>query len=100
MLEIYCPYCEEHREEEEFHPVGEAHIQRPEDPESLSDAEWAHYLFYRKNPRGLHHEMWVHATGCRKSFNMTRHTVTYQILETYKMGDKPTVTEEAKDDAK
>lgn len=90
MLQIYCPYCQELREEEEFHPVGEAHIERPTDPESLTDEQWAHYLFYRKNPRGLHHEMWVHSSGCRKFFNMTRHTVTYDILETYKMGEAPT----------
>jgi len=94
MLQIYCPYCQESREEEEFHPVGEAHIARPTDPEALTDTEWASYLFYRKNPRGLHHEMWVHGAGCRKFFNMTRHTVTYEILETYKMGDKPKVCDE------
>ncbi|MCY1444408.1 sarcosine oxidase, delta subunit family [compost metagenome] len=49
-------------------------------------------MFFRDNPRGLHHELWVHATGCRKYFNVTRHTVTYEILETYKIGEKPSVT--------
>ena len=94
MLHIRCPYCEEEREEEEFTPIGEAHIERPLDPEALNDSQWAHYLFFRKNPRGLHHEMWVHSHGCRKFFNMTRHTVTYQILETYKMGQQPGVSAE------
>ena len=65
MLQIHCPYCNETREEEEFTYSGEAHITRPLDPDSLSDAEWGDYLFFRKNPRGLHHEMWNHAAGCR-----------------------------------
>lgn len=94
MMHIRCPYCEEYREEEEFSPVGEAHIVRPLEPENLSDEEWAKYLFYRKNPKGIHHEMWVHSTGCRKFFNVTRNTVTYEILETYKMGEKPSVVAE------
>lgn len=93
MLHIYCPYCEETREEEEFRPKGEAHIARPADPESTSDEEWGNYLFFRKNPRGLHHEQWLHAAGCRKFFNATRDTVTYEILETYKAGEQPSVTD-------
>ncbi|MCP4790995.1 MAG: sarcosine oxidase subunit delta family protein [Gammaproteobacteria bacterium] len=92
MLHIYCPYCEEMREEEEFSYSGEAHIARPLDPESLTDAEWGDYVFFRTNPRGLHHEMWNHAVGCRRYFNVTRNTHTYEIYETYKMGEQPTVT--------
>ena len=92
MLLIHCPYCEEMREEEEFSPAGQAHIERPLNPEEISDEQWAHYLFFRKNPRGLHHEMWLHAAGCRKFFNATRNTVTYEIMETYKMGQQPSVT--------
>lgn len=92
MLLIHCPYCEEMREEEEFSPIGQAHITRPQNPEALSDEQWARYLFFRKNPRGLHHELWLHAHGCRKYFNMTKNTVTYQIMETYKMGLQPSVT--------
>ncbi len=63
MFYIYCPYCGEHREEEEFHPKGQAHIERPKQPEECSDEEWGDYLFFRDNPRGVHHEMWVHAVG-------------------------------------
>ncbi|WP_432415497.1 sarcosine oxidase subunit delta [Chromohalobacter israelensis] len=96
MFHIYCPYCEEHREEEEFHPKGQAHIARPDDPDACSDEEWGDYLFFRDNPRGIHHELWVHAVGCRKFFNITRHTVSYEILETYKMGAQPQVTAAAR----
>jgi sarcosine oxidase subunit delta len=36
--------------------------------------------------------MWYHAAGCRRYFNATRDTNSYQIHETYKMGELPTVT--------
>lgn len=92
MLSIFCPHCGEHREEEEFHAKGQAHIKRPADPDRCTDQEWGDYLYFRKNPRGLHHELWVHALGCRKFFNVTRDTVTYDIKETYKIGEQPSVT--------
>lgn len=91
MFLIHCPYCEEDRAEEEFHAAGEAHIVRPSDPEALNDEEWGDYLFFRKNPRGNHHELWQHTTGCRKFFYMTRDTATYEIKEIYKVGEKPKV---------
>ena len=56
----------------------------------------AYDLFFRKNPRGLHHEQWFHAVGCRKFFNVTRDTVSYEILETYKPGQQPVVTAESR----
>ena len=96
MLHIYCPHCDEYREEEEFRPKGEAHIARPAEPESASDEDWGNYLIFRKNPRGLHHEQWFHAVGCRKFFNVTRDTVSYEILETYKVGQQPAVTAESR----
>ena len=92
MLQIYCPYCCEEREEEEFSYSGEAQVVRPLEPDSLSDKEWGDYLFFRKNPRGLHHEMWYHAMGCGRYFYATRDTVSYEILETYAVGEKPQVT--------
>ncbi|MEQ6888860.1 sarcosine oxidase subunit delta [Halomonas sp. CS7] len=94
MFYIHCPYCDEYRDEEEFHPKGQAHIARPEDPESCTDEQWGDYLFFRDNPRGIHHELWVHAIGCRKFFNITRNTVSYEILETYRMGEQPRVSAE------
>ncbi len=100
MLHIYCPHCEEYREEEEFRAKGEAHIARPVKPEETSDEEWGQYLFFRKNPRGIHHEQWIHAAGCRKFFNVTRDTVSYEILETYKPGQQPSVTAESQASAK
>ena len=40
MLHIFCPHCGELRSEEEFHASGQAHIPRPLDPGSCTDAEW------------------------------------------------------------
>ncbi len=89
MLKIHCPHCQETREEEEFHYSGQAHIARPADPDSCSDEDWGNYLYFRKNPRGRHMEMWVHAAGCRKFFNVVRDTVTYEVEQTYLIGHVP-----------
>ena len=88
MLLISCPWCGP-RDEVEFHCGGEAHIVRPKDPDALSDAEWADYLFMRSNPKGVHRERWVHTQGCRRWFNVLRHTVTHQILAIYRIGEPP-----------
>lgn len=88
MLLIECPFCGE-RDESEFSYAGEAHINRPLETEKLSDAEWADYLFMRKNPKGAHREQWLHAAGCRRYFNAERDTVSYQIKMTYKVGETP-----------
>lgn len=82
MLLIQCPWCGP-RDEIEFSYGGEAHRARPADPAALSDAEWAEFLFMRRNPKGLHRERWVHSAGCRRWFNVERHTVTHEILRVY-----------------
>jgi sarcosine oxidase subunit delta len=78
MLLISCPYCGE-RAETEFSYGGEAGISRPLDPDALTDTEWADYLFMRTNPRGDYKELWNHAQGCRRWFEVERNTVTYAI---------------------
>jgi sarcosine oxidase subunit delta len=85
MLLIACPWCGE-REELEFHYGGQAHVPYPADPEGLSDGEWAEYLFVRDNPKGPFAERWSHAAGCRRWFNVVRHTVTHEILAVYPAG--------------
>jgi sarcosine oxidase subunit delta len=85
MLTINCPWCGP-RDETEFGFGGEAHRTRPADPSTLSDAEWAEFLFMRTNPKGLHRERWVHSHGCRRWFNVERHTVTNEITRVYPMG--------------
>ncbi|MDP6390027.1 MAG: sarcosine oxidase subunit delta [Alphaproteobacteria bacterium] len=93
MLLIPCPYCGA-RDEHEFRFGGEAHIARPENPDKLSDEEWADYLFHKTNPKGVHFERWVHEAGCGRWFNLARHTVSHEIYASYKVGArKPEVPE-------
>ena len=87
MLLIKCPYCGE-RDESEFSFGGEGGISRPADPAALTDEQWADYLFNRTNPRGRHDELWNHAQGCRRWFNVVRDTVTYKIFATRPIGGK------------
>jgi heterotetrameric sarcosine oxidase delta subunit len=78
MLLITCPWCGP-RDETEFHYGGEAHVAYPADPHALSDAEWAQYVFVRRNPRGPFAERWYHSLGCRRWFNAVRDTVTHEV---------------------
>jgi len=82
MLMITCPWCGP-RDQSEYLYGGEADILRPADPNgSLSDTEWADYLFMRANPRGRHRELWMHGAGCRRWLTAERDTVTYAIAST------------------
>ena len=86
MLQIPCPHCGP-RDEVEFSCGGEAHIARPKESDALSDAEWADYLFMRRNTKGVYLERWVHQHGCRRWFNVERDTVSHEILRVYPMGE-------------
>ncbi|MBC3841307.1 sarcosine oxidase subunit delta [Streptacidiphilus sp. 4-A2] len=91
MLLIACPWCGE-REELEFHYGGQAHVAHPAEPEGLSDSQWGEYLFVRDNPKGPFAERWSHSAGCRRWFNVVRHTVTHEILAVYPAGQpKPVI---------
>ncbi len=87
MLLIVCPYCGA-RPELEFSYGGEAHLARPKDPASVSDAEWADYLYARSNPKGVHAERWRHTHGCARFFNALRDTLSDRFLATYRIGEK------------
>lgn len=89
MLLIRCPYTGEERPEIEFAYAGQAHVRRPADPSRTSDAEWADFLFFRDNHRGLHFERWYHVHGTGRYFNAVRDTVTDKIIATYKAGELP-----------
>ncbi len=82
MLQITCPWCGP-RDAVEFHCHGEAHISRPEKPHEIDDAAWGDYIFFRKNPKGVHYERWTHDAGCRRWFNAIRNTVTDAFIATY-----------------
>lgn len=86
MLQIKCPWCGD-RAESEFRCGGEGHIARPVDPQVSSDEEWADYLYFRENPKGIHFERWLHRFGCQRWFNVARNTVSHEILAIYGMTD-------------
>ena len=76
------------RPELEFRYAGQAHVVRAADPETISDEDWAKYLYFRVNPKGLHAERWRHTNGCGRIFNSVRDTVTDKIQSTYKAGER------------
>lgn len=84
MLRIRCPWCGT-RDEDEFTHGGAWEKRRPENPSTLSDEEWAKYLFEEKNARGLTFEKWRHTFGCRQWFICKRHTVTHEITQTLRI---------------
>ncbi|MCF6326713.1 MAG: sarcosine oxidase subunit delta [Devosiaceae bacterium] len=88
MLLIDCPYCKEMRPEVEFSHAGEAHIDRPADPSSLSDEEWESFLFLRSNRAGICFERWYHIHGCGRYFNAVRNNVSEKFILTYPAGQK------------
>ena len=87
MFLIDCPYCKESRDQNEFSPAGEAFIARPQNPEALSDEEWADYVFYRTNHKGDHWEQWVHTAGCRKYFLVKRSTISHEVIQVSTFGE-------------
>lgn len=78
MLRIECPYCGI-RDQTEFRFGGETSVHRPARPEQADDGEWADYLFYRDNLKGLHAERWLHSYGCHRWFTVLRDTVTHEM---------------------
>ena len=85
MLLVTCPWCGP-RAETEFNCGGEGGITRPAATETLSDTQWADYVFMRRNPKGLQHEQWRHSSGCGRWFNALRDTVSYRFAATWKVG--------------
>jgi sarcosine oxidase, subunit delta len=87
MLLIYCPYCEEERNEVEFRNGGDAHIARSTNIAEISDEEFEEYFFIRQNPKGLIFERWRHVHGCGRFFNAARDTVSDRFYMSYKAGE-------------
>ena len=86
MLEIKCPYCGK-RSQNEFAYGGDATIKRPKLNTEVSDEEWDTFVYYRKNPRGDHLELWQHISGCRQWFKVQRDTVTHEIFKTAEISE-------------
>ena len=52
------------------------------DPQSVSDVEWAKYVFYEKNDIGVVHEWWLHSPSSYW-FIAERHNASDEIIRTY-----------------
>ena len=90
MLLLDCPNCGP-RNVSEFRHGGEVNP-RPKEPGAVSDEAWADYLFMRKNTLGVQTEWWYHRAGCGRWFLAERHTLTNEVLRTYRWqrpGDSP-----------
>jgi sarcosine oxidase subunit delta len=79
MMLIPCPYCGS-RNENEFAWGGEVCRVRPESPGSLSDTEWADYLYNSDNKKGVVKEYWWHVKGCKQWFEIERDNSTHAIM--------------------
>ena len=79
MLLLVCPWCGP-RAQSEFTYGGDATIERPADPQAVSQREWLDYVYLRENPRGPHLEWWHHSSGCRRWFKVRRNTWTHEVL--------------------
>jgi heterotetrameric sarcosine oxidase delta subunit len=79
MLRIPCPWCGL-RDQTEFRFSDEAGRHRPARPSEASDGDWAEYLHYRENVKGVHLEYWQHDWGCRQWLVLERDTATHAIL--------------------
>jgi sarcosine oxidase subunit delta len=80
MLLIDCPFCGP-RNEAEFTYGGPALAPRPDDPGTISDADWVDWLTVPPNPMGPVEERWWHLRGCGSWLTIRRHTVTHEIEE-------------------
>ena len=87
MLQIKCPWCGL-REGVEFHYHGEAHITRPSHEEENLE-NWVGYMYERENTAGWQRDLWSHDAGCGRYFNVIRNSITDEIADTYKIGEKP-----------
>ncbi|MEL6503759.1 MAG: sarcosine oxidase subunit delta [Pseudomonadota bacterium] len=81
---ITCPYCGA-RSHSEFTYRGDATAVRPT-MDNTSIEDHAAYVFDRKNPAGLHRELWNHTGGCRMHVVVTRDTVTHEVVSCEPIG--------------
>ncbi|MBI3937438.1 MAG: sarcosine oxidase subunit delta [Betaproteobacteria bacterium] len=80
MMLLPCPWCGP-RNCTEFTYGGDAGARRPQNPDALTDEEWASYVYLRDNPRGPHDELWQHSAGCRRWIRVRRDTLTHDVIE-------------------
>ena len=76
-MRLNCPLCGP-RDRREFYYYGaDEYLNRPvtDDPDA-----WDNYLHLRDNPAGVVRDLWYHESGCAQWLQVTRNTVTHDIL--------------------
>ena len=91
MLLINCPWCGPDETEFGFGGEGTVPPGRPLHPQRRRMGQLP---VHARQPQGLHRERWVHSHGCRRWFNVERHTVN-EITRVYPMGGDTESTEAA-----
>ncbi len=86
MILLTCPNCGT-RNVSEFRYGGE--ITKRPNPNTATQAEWANYLYVRKNVLGVMPEWWCHQSGCGQWLIAERHTKTHEVLKTYVWEARP-----------
>ena len=92
---INCVCCGP-RDVSEYTYCGDATVVRPPlEPGSVAataagtaataDA-WFAAVYQRRNPKGLHLELWQHGAGCRAFLRVARDTATHEISSVELMG--------------
>jgi heterotetrameric sarcosine oxidase delta subunit len=78
-MRIPCPLCGP-RDRREFYYYGAAgYLDRP--AADAAPAAWDDYLHLRDNPAGVTRDLWYHDLGCSAWLELTRNTVTHEILD-------------------
>lgn len=78
-MRIPCPCCG-WRDAREFVVQGDATPERPDPDAPDAETAFADYVYLRDNPAGLHYELWYHAHGCRAWLDVTRNTLTHEVV--------------------
>jgi len=77
-MRLPCPICGD-RDIREFTYRGDhSYLHRPS-PDAAPEA-WDDYLHNRDNPAGITREVWYHGQGCTAWLEVTRNTVTHEVL--------------------
>jgi sarcosine oxidase subunit delta len=86
-MRLTCPLCGP-RDRREFYYYGASdYLHRP-GPEA-DDAAWDNYLHLRDNPAGVTKDLWQHELGCAAWIEVTRNTVTHDVLSSRLIAGDP-----------
>lgn len=85
-MRITCPLCGT-RDRREFYYYGASdYLNRP--VEGSGEQAWDNYLHLRDNPAGVTKDLWYHEMGCSGWIEVTRNTVTHDIVATRLVADR------------